>query len=308
MSLDVVREIPLDHWAPLTRDGGDTGHEAAIESGKVLFFPRLNLPFSAVEECFLSEQWSDGKTKNLSYRGMDLPLKGAQGAPQEIERLKGLMARFADNAEQLVQAIFPRYRRHLKRGFTSYRTARAESRVTSWRKDDTRLHVDAFPAHPTGGVRLLRVFCNVNPAGQPRVWRVGEPFAEHAAHFFPRTTQPIPGYAWLLEMLGITKSRRTDYDHYMGQLHDLCKADPDYQRGSPQLTFAFPAGSTWVVFSDQVPHAVMAGQFMLEQTFFLAPEHLVNLATGPLHILESLAGLPLLKRTSRPPTPSDHHV
>ncbi len=31
----------------------------------------------------------------------------------------------------------------------------------------------------------------------------------------------------------------------------------------------FPPGSVWVCFSDQTSHAVMSGQFMLEQTFFL---------------------------------------
>lgn len=294
MSLDVMREILLEHWSPTKEEMAHDGLEEALETGKILFFPRLTFPFADAEQCFLSEVWSDGKTKNISYRGMDVPLKGVQGSPEENEQLKALLSRFADSTERLVQAIFPRYRSHLKRGFTSYRTARVEGRVTSWRQDDTRLHVDSFPANPTGGARLLRVFSNVNPAGLPRVWRVGEPFDRHAAHFFPRAAKPIPGYAWLLEQLGITKSRRTGYDHYMGQLHDLCKADLDYQQNSPQQTIEFPAGSSWVVFSDQVPHAVMAGQFMLEQTFILAPEHLVNPATGPLHILERLAGHPLI--------------
>ena len=35
----------------------------------------------------------------------------------------------------------------------------------TWRKDDTRLHVDSFPATPSGGRRILRVFSNVNPDG-----------------------------------------------------------------------------------------------------------------------------------------------
>ena len=29
---------------------------------------------------------------------------------------------------------------------------------------------------PVQGRRLLRVFCNVNPRGEPRVWELGEPF------------------------------------------------------------------------------------------------------------------------------------
>ncbi len=48
-----------------------------------------------------------------------------------------------------------------------------------------------------------------------------------------------------------------------------------------------------MVFSDQVLHAVMSGQFVLEQTFYLRPEHLVHTASGPLRILEGLAVRPL---------------
>ena len=293
MSLDVVRKLDLDHWDPLPGEVPGGGLEETLESGKVLFFPHLRFDFAGDESRFLSEQWSDGKAKNISFRGPDFPLQGAQGSADDIAELKNLIARFSGHAESLVRGLFPHYQGHLRRGFTSYRTASVEGRETSWRKDDTRLHVDSFPSNPTGGLRLLRVFSNVNPNGLPRVWRVGEPFADHAARFFPRASRPLPGYAWLLERLGITKSRRTAYDHYMGQLHDLGKADFAYQQSSPQLNFEFPAGSSWVVFSDQVLHAVMSGQFMLEQTFYLEPENLADPAAGPLKILEGLAGRPL---------------
>jgi hypothetical protein len=44
---------------------------------------------------------------------------------------------------------------------------------------------------------------------------------------------------------------RSEYDHRMLQLHDLAKADLDYQKSVPQQEFQFPPGSTWIVFSDQ---------------------------------------------------------
>lgn len=295
MTMDIIREYDIDCWAP---GQIGAGLEEVLEAGNVLYFPRLEFRFGADEQGFLAAAWADGKAKNISYRGESEPLRGAAGAPRDIEKLKAVLARYADSAATLVQALFPGYEGFLRRGFTSYRTATVEGRITSWRKDDTRLHVDAFPSNPTGGVRLLRVFANVNPEGKPRVWRVGEPFRQHAERFFPKASRPLPGSAWLMEKTGITKSYRTDYDHYMNQLHDLGKADLDYQAASPQRTFAFPAGTVWVVFSDQVLHAVMSGQFMLEQTFYLAPEHLRRPDLGPLKILEGLAGRPLL-----PPPP-----
>lgn len=294
MSVDIIHEIPIDTWEPAPAGDGAGGLEEGLETGQLFFFPRLSFRFAGSEQKFLSDRWSDGKAKNISFRGASSPIRGAQGTQDELEQLKAVLSRYADSAESLVKALFPRYVGGLRRGFTSYRTASVEGRVSSWRKDDTSLHVDAFPSNPTGGMRLLRVFANVNSKGQPRVWRVGEPFEHYAERFLPRARRPIPGSAWLLEKLRITKSLRTDYDHYMGQLHDRGKADLDYQATSPQATFPFPAGSSWMVFSDQVLHAVMSGQFMLEQTFYLDPEHLVRPESGPLKILERLTGRTLL--------------
>jgi hypothetical protein len=293
VSLDIIREYALDTWEPVGRDEVAGGLETILEEGNVLYFPRLEFRFGTAEKRFLSEEWSDGKAKNISFRGSSSALHGVRGAPEDIDQLKVVLERFADSSEALVKGLFPHYADFLQRGFTSYRTASVEGRVTSWRKDDTRLHVDSFPSNPTRGLRLLRVFTNVNPNGLPRIWRVGEPFEQFARKFFPKTSKPWPGSAWLMEKLGITKSRRTEYDHYMGQLHDLGKADMEYQAAAPQRTFPFPAGTTWIVFSDQVLHAVMSGQFMLEQTFYLDPKHLVRPDSAPLKVLERLAGAAL---------------
>ena len=294
MGLDVIRPFDLKHWDPKEAAEPTSPQELTLESGKVLYFPALPFELAPQEARFLSERWSNGKTKNISYRGDHAPLKGAQGTADDLLELHAMLARFSHQARQLVEGLFPAYQNVLKQGFTSFRPAQVEGRRSSWRQDDTRLHVDSFPSNPTGGERLLRVFTNLNPAGRPRVWRIGEPFRPHAQRFFKAAEAPRPLKAWLMDTMGLTKSRRTDYDHYMGQLHDLGKKDLLYQETSPQERFEFPSGTTWVVFSDQVLHAVIGGQFMLEQTFKLPPAHLVNPAAGPLAILEEMAGRPLI--------------
>jgi hypothetical protein len=140
------------------------------------------------------------------------------------------------------------------------------------------------------GTRLLRVFCNVNPAGRPRQWRVGEPFEAHARRYLPAIRRPLPGSAWLLAATGITKRRRTEYDHLMLQLHDRAKADATFQRDSPQARVDFAPGTTWVVYSDQVLHGAMGGQHMMEQTFYLDLADLQQPATAPRSTLERLLG------------------
>ena len=138
------------------------------------------------------------------------------------------------------------------------------------------------------------MFANVNPAGVPRTWRVGEPFEDVARRFLPRAKRYSPLQARLLRMLRVTKSLRSEYDHLMLQLHDGMKSDMAYQETAPQMTMPFAAGSAWICFSDQTPHAVMAGQFMLEQTLHLPADRQYNPASSPLAILGRLAGHPLV--------------
>src|SRR6185295_6467377 len=82
--------------------------------------------------------------------------------------LRDLIARFSAAASGLVGRLLPAYRDRLELGRTSFRPAEIAGRASSWRKDDTRLHIDSFPATPSGGRRILRLFTNVKPQGRPR--------------------------------------------------------------------------------------------------------------------------------------------
>jgi len=154
--------------------------------------------------------------------------------------------------------------------------------------------VDAFPSRPNYGERILRVFSNVNPDGVPRVWRVGESFEAIAKNFVPRAKPYSRWQAQALHALHVTKSLRSEYDHLMLQLHDGMKGDLDYQRDCEQVTMPFAAGSTWVCFSDQTAHAVMSGQYMMEQTLHLPAAKQYEPAASPLGILQKLTGRALV--------------
>ena len=91
-----------------------------------------------------------------------------------------MIARFAGTATRFLATLVPAYAPHLQRASTSYRPVEISGRAASAIYDDTRLHVDAFPSRPMGGRRILRVFSNINPAGAPRVWLVGEEFESMA--------------------------------------------------------------------------------------------------------------------------------
>ncbi len=270
----------------------------ALEGGKVLFFPRLAFALNADERGFLDPRCSDGRSKNVSYDLSSGVLKGTTLAGGERDRMQAMMLRFAQTARALVATLLPMYERQLRVGRTSYRPVEVKDRPSSYRKDDSRLHVDAFPTRPNQGERILRVFSNVNPAGRGRIWRLGEPFEICAQRFLPSLRRPFPGQRWLLRATGLTAGYRSDYDHYMLALHDTMKGDDHYQRHCRQCEVSFPAATTWMVFTDQVPHAAMAGQYLFEQTFHVPVQCLQDPATAPLAVLERLLGRSLTARPS----------
>ncbi|MGN5353027.1 Kdo hydroxylase family protein [Ralstonia sp. L16] len=292
-AIDMVVPWPVREWAPAVTSDEAAAMRSALERGNVLHFPALDFPLDAREQRFLDARWSDGKTKNINLRANESRVRGAVGHPADLRDLATLIRRYADAAECLVLTLFPDYAPYLRRAGTSLRPAEIAGRPVSWRKDDTRLHVDAFPSNPLHGQRLLRVFHNVDPDAS-RVWRIGEPFADFAQRFVPKTRGMLPGQSWLMHKLHVTKRPRSEYDHRMLQLHDLAKADLAYQREAPQQTFEFAPGSTWVVFSDQALHAAMRGRAMMEQTFYLDPAAIADRTHSPEAVLSRLLNKPML--------------
>ncbi|MEO7390674.1 MAG: Kdo hydroxylase family protein [Ramlibacter sp.] len=264
----------------------------AVEHGKVLYFPRLAFELEAAERMLLRPEILAGRSRNISMDAMGA-VRGLadMGALADVQ---GLLGRFAQQARSLVDGLFPAYSVHLLTAPTSLRTQSVSQRRQSVRADDRRLHVDAFPSRPNRGERILRVFANINPQGEPRVWRVGEPFDDVARRFLPRVRPYSPHQARLLQLARVTKSLRSEYDHLMLQLHDTMKADEAYQREGPQARMDFPPGSCWVCFSDQTVHAAMSGQHMVEQTFHLPAGCQYNQDSSPIAILTGLAGHSLI--------------
>lgn len=285
-----IVELDLADWRQVSSRPEWT---AAVEAGQVLYFPHLAFEVLPGERALLREGMLAPRSRNVSL-GTDGVLKGAAGAPEEQVQLTAMVARFRQQALQFIDGLLPEYRGQLRAAPTSFRPRQVETRKQSVRADDQRLHVDAFPSRPNYGERILRVFANINPTGVARVWRVGDSFEAVARQFLPRARPYRLWQAQVLNALHVTKSLRSEYDHLMLQLHDGMKFDDDYQKNGTQVTMPFPPGSVWVCFSDQATHAVMSGQFMMEQTLYLPPGREVNPQSSPLAILTRLMGRPLV--------------
>jgi hypothetical protein len=291
--MEPIATLDITRWTGPFDDAMRAAAVDALESGQVLYFPKLPFTVGNSENVLLTEALSNGRAKNIS-RDPDGRIQGDAASPEESARLSVMMGRFAQHARSLVLALFPDYAGGIEQARTSYRPVEIAGRVYSPRNDDKRLHVDAFPSRPQGGRRILRVFSNIHPMGGARVWHVGEPFEDVAKRYAPRARKPLPLEPWLFELLGVTKGRRSAYDYLMLSLHDGAKLDADYQKNAPQVEFAFPAGTTWMCFTDQAMHAALKGQFALEQTFHLPVESLAHPERSPLRVLERIAGRELV--------------
>ena len=290
MAHEVTLTLPVEDWEGPFAAALQARALDALEGGQVLVFPRLAFATVPAEAGFLTQGALDDTRKNISLDPATGTVHGTGVQGDERTRLAAMIDRYGRQAEALVRGLLPRYAPALERARTSFRPAEIAGRRSAPRKDDTRLHVDAFPTRPMRGRRILRVFANIAADGAARDWRVGEPFADFAAKVLPRVRAGLPGQGWILQRLGLTRGRRARYDFVMLALHDAAKLDPGYQAHAPATALSFPPGTTWLCFTDAVLHAATAGHCALEQTFHLPVAAMARPEQAPLRVLERLAG------------------
>jgi hypothetical protein len=285
-----VWQLQTDRWHGAFSQSQQVQATEVLEAGGLILLPGLAFQVSDSERACLAPACVHPKSKHVSFDPRTGAMRGATIQTAQANSQRTLLERYAEQSSLLVRSLFTWYLPSLEVARTSFRPFETSDRVSSWRKDDRRLHVDAFASSPNQGRRLLRVFSNVNPQGRERVWNIGEPFEAVARRFLPSIPRLWPGQAQLLHALRITRSLRTEYDHIMLHIHDAMKADDRYQASVASIQLKFPAGSTWIVQTDAVSHATLAGQFMFEQTFLLAIDGMRHPSRSPLRILERLAG------------------
>jgi hypothetical protein len=288
-----VMELPLSSWEQQLSDEQRQQAQLCLESGGVLVFPGLAFSLQSRETPLLAiDDPTDGNSKNVSLDIRCGELRGCSLEGGDRAIASQMMARYSQLARSLVLKLCPGYEQHLLTQRTSWRPIEIEGRLpASWRKDDRLIHVDAFPSSPTGGQRLLRVFTNIHPAGRERIWEVGESFEAVSSRFLTS----VPAYSWtwakLLEVLGITRTFRTSYDHAMLYLHDLMKGDGSYQAEVSRRRLALAPGTTWMTYTDQCSHSAHAGAQALEQTFAVESAGLAFPEKSPYAVLKAAGAL-----------------
>jgi hypothetical protein len=296
-------------------DGRFPAHDAAeraesycrlLEGGGILFFKETPFDFPTPDrEWLLSQKQSGFKGhKNISYRPGEDVLRGdAADDPEQRLRLHEIMRNYSRQVVRFAQKFLSPYADQWKLDFASFRSIEEDGRDLPLHKRNDLMHVDAFPTRPTHGGRILRIFTNINPR-RPRVWEVTDGFSPVAEAFakdaglmkFADGPAKVAAkvFAPILKTIGIKGADRSPYDRFMLHFHDYLKENSDYQTKWPKTRIEFPPNSTWMVYTDTVPHAVLSGQFALEQTFIIPVKAMVAPQVAPLAILENLSGKSLL--------------
>ena len=303
-----VRDYTAQGWAePAQAEERSRWYCARLEEGEMLLFRAI--PFSLPDEDrnFLVgvRQTTAGYHKNISYRPAEGRIRGLDSRSADAGRLSAIVGNYSEKVTAFAREFLAPYAHGWQIDFASFRSVEERGRNLPLKSRNDLLHTDAFPTRPTNGNRILRIFTNINPA-EPRVWLTAEPFdviaprlaadagLESCAAFARSAWRPLTRIVpRLAGTLGLPLPDRSPYDRFMLGFHDYLKANRAFQESSPKSRWEFPPGSTWIVFTDAVPHAVLAGRFALEQTYIVSERDLVQPEKSPCRVLEKLCGVEL---------------
>jgi len=276
-----------------------------LEAGQILFFDGIPYDFPQADRDFLLQQRQSGSRihKNISYRPKQDMLRGSDSdSKEDVERLHGIMRHFSEEIVGLLTRVLAPYSAHWSLDYASYRPEEEQGRDLSVHKRNDLLHVDAFPSRPTRGGRILRCFTNINPT-RTRNWLTTDRFPVLAEKFardagleeIARSGDEKGSFLNTLKRtIGIKTTDRSQYDKFMLRFHDYLKENSDFQQNCTKIHINFPPMATWMCYTDSVPHAVLSGQYALEQTFIIPVRALVTPEKSPIRVLEKMAGRPLL--------------
>lgn len=278
---------------------------AELETGNIIYFPRSPILLTPVDSEFLlgHKQAGSALHKNIAYRPLEDRISGLDKAEvTEAVELRRILREYAQNCTEFLSRFLAPYAGKWKLDFASFRPIEEEGRAARLHARNDLLHFDSFPTRPTNGARILRFFTNINPT-KDRVWRTSETFAS----FAPRVAN-MAGITPSVHNGGIAQAlrtfasfrwpwtRRPAYDRYMHRCHNAMKESSKFQAEMVKQQWSFPPNSSWMVFTDGVSHAVIRGQYALEQTFLIPQAALMQPQNSPLAILERLTGRQLAEQ------------
>jgi hypothetical protein len=288
---------------PVIPEGRARHFCAELEAGHIIFLPVSPIAISQEDRELLlgRKQTSSAYHKNIAYRPLEDRITGLDASEEaEADPLRRILREFSKRSVEFLSGFLSPYVGKWKLDYASYRPIEEKGRPARLHARNDLLHFDSFPTRPTNGARILRFFVNLNPA-QSRVWVTSETFEAFGPRFARagKLLQSASGNAVTRGMRAMARTlrlpfgNRPPYDEFMHRCHNAMKEDAEFQEHTPKQRWEFPPNSAWMVCTDCVSHAVLSGQYALEQTFQIPQTALVEPQRSPLAILEKIAGHPL---------------
>jgi 3-deoxy-D-manno-octulosonic acid hydroxylase-like protein len=268
----------------------------ALEAGNLVFLKGRGFALTGRERAIITDSriMSRGNEERSKRNGRptltfdvgsDRLLFSTIRTPEKRE-IEAMLRRYSEWSRNLLRTMVPEFAQACEQNRIIYRPVE-RNRVQG-------LHVDSTYLYPTQGRAKLRIFCNIDPKGRPRVWEIGERFENFAQRYLPLVRAERGWFQTALDrfasLVGVVKGRRTEYDHLLESIRSRGKSDRDYQKSAPRRIVSFPAGSAWIGLTDVVLHGGISGQHALDQVFFVPPEAMRNPSRSALGILERLSG------------------
>jgi len=275
-------------------------YSAELESGHIVLFPKSPnlIPKEDIDWLLGRKQSTSNYHKNIAYRPAEDRITGLDASEQQsTDDLRRILACFSSRCAEFLSHFLSPYAGKWNLDYASFRPIEEKGRAARLRARNDLLHFDSFPTRPTNGSRILRFFVNINPA-ESRVWLTSQTFEAFGPRFARagNLLASVGGNAFTRGLRSVTRTlklpfgRRPPYDEFMYRCHNAMKEDARFQEDTPKCRWEFPPGSAWMVFTDCVSHAVLAGQYALEQTFLIPQSALVKPECSPLSVLEKIAG------------------
>jgi hypothetical protein len=294
----VIVEEPIQASGPMVGRATELCKE--LEAGNIVLLPYSPIAFPSEDGDVLlgRKQASSPYHKNIAYRPLEDRITGVSGSAEaESQQVRRILRDYSRRVTEFLSHLLSPYAAHWKLDYASYRPVEEKARPARLHARNDLLHFDSFPTRPTNGSRILRFFTNINPA-QSRVWITSQTFEAFGPRFASAAglARSSAGEAFIrrarsfARALGLPAFGRPPYDEFMQRCHNLMKEDANFQENTPKQRWEFVPESSWIVFTDGVSHAVLSGQYALEQTFLIPQHALVAPRRSPLAILEKIAG------------------
>ena len=271
-----------------------------LEIGNLLLLAKTPFVISQDDRELLlgRKQASSAYHKNIAYRPAEDRVTGLDASErEESQQLRRILRSYSQQAIEFINTVLTPYANQWNLDYASFRPIEEKGRPARVHARNDLLHFDSFPTRPTNGGRILRLFTNINPV-QSRVWLTSQTFeafgpryataaglqSARKKNYFARLFRPLAG------ALNLSVAKRPPYDEFMHRCHNGMKEDANFQETTPKHRWEFPPDCSWLAFTDCVSHAVLEGQYALEQTFIIPQAALVARDRSPLAILERVAG------------------